>query len=103
MMEAVVEEVDLLTLGEAAVEVVVVVMGEGDEDDQTITTTTTTTITIPAQVVVRIRNSNTTSTSLSSINQSISYFLIFICKTFKFFTQIKPLSTISTMSPIICS
>jgi len=72
MMEAVVEEVDLLTLGEAAVEVVVVVMGEGDEDDQTITTTTTTTtITIPAQVVVRIRNSNTTSTSLSSINHQV--------------------------------
>ena len=70
-MEAVVEEVDLLTLGEAAVEVVVVVMGEGDEDDQTITTTTTTTITIPAQVVVRIRNSNTTSTSLSSINHQL--------------------------------
>ena len=70
MMEAVVEEVDLLTLGEAAVEVVVVVMGEGDEDDQTITTTTTT-ITIPAQVVVRIRNSNTTSTSLSSINHQL--------------------------------
>lgn len=68
MMEAVVEEVDLLTLGEAAVEVVVVVMGEGDEDDQTITTTT---ITIPAQVVVRIRNSNTTSTSLSSINHQV--------------------------------
>ena len=69
MMEAVVEEVDLLTLGEAAVEVVVVAMGEGDEDDQTITTTTT--ITIPAQVVVRIRNSNTTSTSLSSINHQV--------------------------------
>ena len=55
-----VEEVDLLTVGEE-VEAVVVVLGEEDEDDQ-ITTTT-------IRTVVRIRNSIITTISLSSSNR----------------------------------
>lgn len=57
-----VEEVDLLTVGEEA-EAVVVVLGEEDEDDQI------TTITTAIRTVGRIHNSITTTISLSSSNR----------------------------------